>query len=109
MLARTSRLAATFSYVRNSTRAHSFTCATYQLMKQLLLLGGSLLGASAVHAQAGLRAGGSLSGYSNNTNNYFHISTDARLGYQVAVFYQLPLTKRLSLHPKCSIAMSGLP
>jgi hypothetical protein len=69
-------------------------------MKQLLLLGSCLLAAGTVHAQAGLRAGGSLSGYSNNTNNDFHISTDARLGYQVGIFYQLALSKRLSLVPE---------
>jgi hypothetical protein len=69
-------------------------------VKQFLLLISSLTFAGTAHAQAGLRAGGSLSGYRHDTNNNFHTSTDARLGYQVGVFYQLPLTKRLSLVPE---------
>jgi hypothetical protein len=69
-------------------------------MKNSVLLLGSLLLASAAHAQVGLRAGGNVAGYRTNTNNYFRNTTSSALGGQVGVFYQLSLSKHLSLVPE---------
>jgi hypothetical protein len=69
----------------------------YVLMKYLLLLGASLLLATPVHAQFGLRAGANLVrlGLANDT-----LSTSSRLGYQLGLFYQVPLSQRWSLVPE---------
>ena len=70
------------------------------MQRFLFILGSGLLVASTAHAQVGLRAGASLAGYRANTNNYFQNTTTSHLGYQIGVFYQVPLGKRLSLVPE---------
>lgn len=74
-------------------------------MKYFLLLGGSLLLASAAHAQVGLRAGGNLAGYATRTDNSFRVSTGSQLGYQAGIFYRLPLGKHLSLVPEVQFSV----
>jgi hypothetical protein len=66
-------------------------------MKYLFLLGASLLLASPAHAQFGLRAGGNLLrlGFADDT-----LSASSRVGYQVGLFYQVPLSQRWSLVPE---------
>lgn len=74
-------------------------------MKQLLsFVAGSLLVANAAHAQVGLRAGGTLAHLrtqSELSNPYYsEASNSAKLGYEVGIFYQVPLGTRLSLVPE---------
>ena len=74
-------------------------------MKHVLnLLGGSLLLAGTVWAQAGLRARSTLAHLTTKGEvpaaYYLDASNSARLGYQVGVFYQVPLSKSLSLVPE---------
>jgi hypothetical protein len=74
-------------------------------MKHVLhLLGGSLLLAGTVQAQAGLRAGGTLARLTTQGEvpgiYYLEASNSAKLGYQGGIFYQVPLGKRLSLVPE---------
>jgi hypothetical protein len=74
-------------------------------MKHLLsLLGGSLLLAATAHAQVGLRVGGTLAHLTTKgevqDKYYIEASNSAKLGYQVGLFYQVPLSKRLSLVPE---------
>lgn len=68
-------------------------------MKSLLLLSGSLLLASPVRAQLGLRVGGNLLRIASDS-----LTTGRRVGYQVGLFYQVPLTKRLSLVPEVQLS-----
>lgn len=75
------------------------------LMKHLLcLLGGSLLLAATAHAQAGLRVGGTLAHLTTKgevpASYYIDASNSAKLGYQVGIFYQVPLGQLLSLVPE---------
>jgi hypothetical protein len=71
-------------------------------MKQfLLLLGSSLFFTSTAYAQLGIRAGTNLLNFSKeSTYNDASTSTTSRVGYQVGVYYQQLLTKRLSLVPE---------
>lgn len=70
-------------------------------MKQfLLVLGGSLLVASAAQAQIGVRLGGSLARFGTGEGQVVRSSSSAQVGYQVGVTYQLPLTGQLSLVPE---------
>lgn len=74
-------------------------------MKQLLsLVAGSLLLAGTAHAQAGLRAGGTLAHLrvkaEVSTPYYIEASNTAKLGYQVGLFYQVPLGHLFSLVPE---------
>ncbi|WP_198172990.1 porin family protein [Hymenobacter ginkgonis] len=70
----------------------------------LSLVAGSLLLAGTAHAQAGLRAGGTLAHLTAKTEGtpsyYFEASNSAKLGYQLGLFYQVPLSQRLSLVPE---------
>jgi len=66
-------------------------------MKYLFLLGASLLVASPAHAQFGLRAGGNLLRLALADDT---LSASSRLGYQVGLFYQIPLSQRWSLVPE---------
>ncbi|RZK41116.1 MAG: PorT family protein [Hymenobacter sp.] len=71
-------------------------------MKYLVfvLAGGSLL-ASEAHAQLGVRAGANLAYlHENFSRNAFATSTIARVGYQVGVYYELPLGKHWALVPE---------
>lgn len=65
-----------------------------------LVLCGSLLLPVGAYAQLGVRAGGNLAGFTTSTNNGVRTSTGSRPGYQVALFYQQPLSQRLSLVPE---------
>jgi len=69
-------------------------------MKNTVFVLGCLLVAGSAHAQAGLRIGANLAGYRANTNNYFRNTTSSALGGQVGLFYQVPLSKHLSLVPE---------
>lgn len=71
-------------------------------MKQFfLLLGGSLLFTGTANAQLGVRTGINLLNFSKEaTYNDASTSTTSRVGYQVGVYYQQQLTKRLSLVPE---------
>jgi hypothetical protein len=65
-----------------------------------LVLGSSLLFTGTAHAQLGVRAGGNLAGFTTSTNNGVRTSTGSQPGYQMALFYQQPLTRHLSLVPE---------
>lgn len=56
--------------------------------------------ASTAHAQFGLRVGGNLSKLRTTTGVNLYNSSDARVGYQLGVTYQLPLVAWLSLVPE---------
>lgn len=56
--------------------------------------------ASPAYAQFGLRAGGNFSGFLTATNNGYRTSTDDKVSYQVGVFYQQLLTRRLYFTPE---------
>ncbi len=66
-------------------------------MKRLLLVTSGLLVAGAAQAQLGVRAGGNLL---HTTTSSSFVNTRNGVGYQVGVYYQQPLTKRLSLVPE---------
>lgn len=74
-------------------------------MKQFLsFLAASLLLAGTSHAQAGLRVGGTLAHLTTKdevpAQYYIEASNSAKLGYQVGLFYQVPLSERFSLVPE---------
>ena len=71
-------------------------------MKQFLfLLGSGWLLAGSAQAQIGVRAGGELSFFSKNADDaYDYTNVQRKLGYQVGIFYQVPLRGRLSLVPE---------
>jgi hypothetical protein len=74
-------------------------------MKSLFsLLASSLLLTGTARAQAGLRAGGTLAHLVTKedvpASYYITASNSAKLGYQVGFFYQVPLSKMLSLVPE---------
>lgn len=64
-------------------------------------LAGGLLLAGEVHAQFGIRAGGNLA-YLNESfsRNAFSTTTIARVGYQLGVYYELPVGKHWMLVPE---------
>lgn len=66
----------------------------------LFILPICLLLTSSAYAQLGLKVGGNLSGFTTSTNNGYRTSTDDKLSYQVGIFYNQSLTKRLSLIPE---------
>ncbi len=68
-------------------------------MKSWLLLSGSLLLAGPVRAQLGLRVGGNLLRIASDS-----LTTNSRVGYQVGLFYQVPLTERVSLVPEVQLS-----
>ncbi|MGI4863761.1 MAG: outer membrane beta-barrel protein [Janthinobacterium lividum] len=72
------------------------------LMKRLLfLLSSCWLLAGSAQAQIGMRAGGELSFFSKNTDEaYNYTNVQRKLGYQVGIFYQVPLRARLALVPE---------
>ncbi|RZL07127.1 MAG: PorT family protein [Hymenobacter sp.] len=66
-----------------------------------LLLGSSLLLTGTAYAQLGARIGANLLNFSQeSTYNDASTSATSRVGYQVGVYYQQPLTKRFSLVPE---------
>jgi hypothetical protein len=78
-------------------------------MKQfLLVVGGSLLVASAAQAQIGVRLGGSVARFGTGEGQVVRSTSKAQAGYQVGVTYQLPLTDRLSLVPEVQYSRERL-
>ena len=71
---------------------------------RLSFVASSLLLAGTAHAQAGLRAGGTLTHLRTrsevSTPYYIEGSNSAKLGYQLGVYYQIPLGTRFSLVPE---------
>ena len=79
---------------------HQHTTFFLFLMKRLLfLLSTGLLVAGSAHAQWGVRTGGNTTLFTKVENGQ-DVTTSWQLGYQVGVFYQVPLTKHLSLVPE---------
>jgi hypothetical protein len=69
-------------------------------MKRILfLLSTGLLLAGSAHAQWGVRTGGNATLFTKVDNGQ-DVTTSRQLGYQVGVFYHVPLTKHLSLVPE---------
>jgi hypothetical protein len=75
-------------------------------MKQtLLLLSGGLLLASSAHAQLGVRVGGNTTIFTKGERMHGENPTTSRLvGYQVGLYYQVPLTKHLALIPEAQFS-----
>jgi hypothetical protein len=71
-------------------------------MKQaLFLLSGGLLLASSAHAQLGVRVGGNTVAFTKGARISDDNPTTRRLvGYQIGLYYQVPLTKHLALVPE---------
>jgi hypothetical protein len=70
-------------------------------MNQFLLLLGIGLGTTAAaQAQVGLRLGGNLAKLHTTEDGLLQSSSSAKLGYQVGLTYQVPLTKWLALVPE---------
>jgi len=79
---------------------HQHTTFFLFLMKRLLfLLSTGLLVAGSAHAQWGVRTGGNATLFTKVDNGQ-DVTTSRQLGYQVGVFYHVPLTKHLSLVPE---------
>lgn len=77
------------------------TLSQFLMNRFLLLLGSSLLLSSTAYAQLGARAGLNLLNFSHeSTYSDASTSADSRVGYQVGVYYQQSLSKRLSLVPE---------
>lgn len=67
----------------------------------LLLIGSSLLLVNTVYAQVGLRAGANLAHLLTTTPSYYlEADSRANVGYQVGIYYQVRLGKRLALLPE---------
>lgn len=66
----------------------------------LLLLSASLAVAGAAQAQIGVRLGGSLAKLHTTEGQVVRSRSSTQAGYQVGVWYQVPLTARLSLVPE---------
>ncbi|GGF05087.1 porin family protein [Hymenobacter cavernae] len=70
-------------------------------MKRIIITLTGLLLTGAAQAQMGIRVGANAATVSAKTDDEFqHAEADSRLGYQVGVFYQQKLTKRISLVPE---------
>jgi hypothetical protein len=70
-------------------------------MKLLFLLAVSGLLPGVARAQVGVRAGGELTFFSKGTDKpYDYTNVQRKLGYQVGVFYQVPLSAHVSLVPE---------
>lgn len=73
-------------------------------MKRLLfLLSVGLLVAGPAQAQWGVRTGGNATLFTKVANGQ-DVTTSRQLGYQVGVFYHVPLTKHLSLVPELQVS-----
>jgi hypothetical protein len=71
------------------------------MKRALFLLSGSLLVASSAYAQLGVRAGGNTTILTKGTRLSDGNPTTSRLaGYQVGLYYQLPLSQHLALVPE---------
>ncbi|RZJ90423.1 MAG: PorT family protein [Hymenobacter sp.] len=69
--------------------------------RALVLLSSSLLLASSAHAQLGVRAGGNTAIFTKGARLSDENPTTSRLaGYQVGLYYQVPLTQHLALVPE---------
>jgi hypothetical protein len=66
-----------------------------------LLLGSSLLLAGSAHAQLGVRVGGSMAIFTKGARvSDENPATRRRAGYQIGLYYQVPLTAHLALVPE---------
>jgi hypothetical protein len=76
----------------------------------LLLLSGGLLLTSSAFAQAGLRVGGGLMRHSAPTHSLGagDVQHKARVGYEVGVYYQIPLSQRFSIVPEVQFSREQL-
>jgi hypothetical protein len=72
------------------------------------VLGGSLLLASPAYAQFGLRAGANTLDFYLTDVRVFTPSTSSRLSYQAGIYYQVPLSKRLTLVPEVQYSRERL-
>ena len=71
------------------------------MKRVLFLLSSGLLLAGSAHAQLGVRAGCGLTTFTHDTyDNGDYTTTRRKLGYQVGVFYQVPLGKHFALVPE---------
>jgi hypothetical protein len=71
------------------------------MKRALFLLSGGLLLASSAHAQLGVRVGGNTTTFTKGERLSDENPTTSRLaGYQVGLYYQVPLTKHLALVPE---------
>lgn len=71
------------------------------MKRALFLLSGGLLLASSAHAQLGVRVGGNTVTFTKGARLSDENPTTSRLaGYQVGLYYQVPLTKHLALVPE---------
>lgn len=70
-------------------------------MLKILLLSSSLLLTGSAYAQVGVRAGGNITGLATPQQASSPTTeTNSHVGYQVGLYYQVALTKRLSLVPE---------
>jgi hypothetical protein len=74
------------------------------MLKAFSLLAGSLLLSGSVYAQAGLRVGGTWMDIAKSLfdvrKGAASMDTNSQFGYHLGVYYQVPLTKRLSIVPE---------
>jgi hypothetical protein len=78
-------------------------------MKQFLfLLGLTFTTATAAHAQFGVRVGGNAAKLHTKDVTYGYADSNAKLGYQVGLTYQLQLTKWLALVPEVQYSKEQL-
>lgn len=75
------------------------------MKRALFLLSGSLLVASSAYAQLGVRAGGNTTIFTKGARISDGNPTTSRLpGYQVGLYYQVPLSKHLALIPEAQFS-----
>lgn len=72
------------------------------------LLGAGLLITGTAHAQLGLRLGGNVTKLHTTNGTNFYSNSSAKLGYQVGLTYQVPLTKWLALVPEVQFSQEQL-
>lgn len=74
------------------------------MSRLLLLLGGGLLLSPLAHAQFGLRVGGTLTHLTtkdpDRSVSQTTATTDAKLGYEAGIYYQVKLGQRVSVVPE---------
>jgi hypothetical protein len=71
------------------------------MKRALFILGGGLLLASSAHAQLGVRVGGNVAAFTEGARvSDGNPDTHRRAGYQIGLYYQIPLTAHLALVPE---------
>lgn len=76
--------------------------------RSLLLLAGGLSASGVAYGQAGLRVGGSLAALHTTNGTNLYNTAGSKLGYQVGVLYQVPLTKWLAVVPEVQYSRERL-